>query len=92
MKLRWKKNPKETGLSSVGAGPRGSKLHDGNLTYAVVSALGRYSLVKGWYFVAGWDSKIPYKNTWNEPFSTEDEAKQAAKKYVVEYIKVKEDN
>ena len=35
MALRWKKNPHETGLRAIGAGPRGSKLHDGAQTYAI---------------------------------------------------------
>jgi hypothetical protein len=39
-RLTWKKEDAETGLRRVGAGPRGSKLHDGATTYARVSALG----------------------------------------------------
>ena len=81
-RLRWKKNPEEKGLFRIGAGPRGSVYHDGEKQYASVSASGgdwRKPLA-GWYWVAGWDSGIPYKNTCNELCPTEAEAKKQAEK------------
>lgn len=88
MALRWKKEPPETGLRRVGAGPRSSWLHDGKTKFATVSAkrqnFGSYS---GWYWVAGWDSGAPHKNTCNEPCETEQEAKAQAMAYVKAHLK-----
>ena len=83
-RLRWKKNARQTGLASVGSGPRGSKYHDGEKTYAVVSAHGGgwHGPVTGWYWVAGWDSDVPYLNTCYENPVTESEAKKQAQDYV----------
>lgn len=81
MALRWKKEPRETGLRAVCARPRSSYLRDANgARYASVSALARSG--SQWYWVAGWDSGIPYKNTCNEPAASEQEAKQQAMAYV----------
>jgi len=83
MRLRWKKNPRETGLAAVGAAPRGSYYHDGDLKYASVSPIGGgWHEFGGWYFVAGWDSDIPHYNSCNTPCETEAEAKQMAQEYV----------
>lgn len=83
MRLRWKKNEKETGLAAVTAGPRGSYYHDGNLKYASVNPLGGgWHKLRGWYFVAGWDSNVPHYNSCNEPCETEGEAKILAQEYV----------
>lgn len=38
---------------------------------------------KGWYWVAGWSSGVPNKNTCQEPCASEAEAKKAAREYVV---------
>lgn len=83
-KLRWKKEPAETGLRSVVAGPRGYIYHDGEKRYATVSAIGGdyRGPLKGWYWVAGWDSDIPHMNTCNNPCKTSVEAKEKAEKYV----------
>lgn len=88
MRLTWKKNAPETGLRRIGSGPRGSKLHDGVKTYATVSALGggMYGPVRGWYWVSGWSSGVPYKNTCQTPEATEDDAKKAAREYVVAHL------
>jgi len=88
MKLTWKREPRVTGLRSIGAPPVGSKLHDGNLTYARTypHGGGMYGAVIGWYWVAGWDSDVPHKNTCNAPCATEEEAKDAAKEYVMKHI------
>jgi hypothetical protein len=84
VKLRWKMEERETGLRAVGAGPRGFYFHDGNKVYARVSALGgdwKRPLV-GWYWVAGWDSDVPHKNTGDSPLPTSLEAKKQAAEYV----------
>lgn len=87
-RLRWKLQPRETGLRAVGAGPRSSWLHDGEKRYACVSAFSsRAGRSLGWYWVAGWDSAVPHKNTCNEtPCATAEEAKAAALKYVKEHM------
>lgn len=86
-KLRWKKEPRETGLRAIGQGPQGYKYHDGNKRFASVSPLGggRYPL-RGWYWVAGWDSDVPHKNTWAEPCTTAEEAKAQAQAYVAAFV------
>lgn len=86
-RLRWKKEPRETGLRAVGAGPRGSELHDGSTRYAVASAKRTDRRVMGWYWVAGWESKVPHKNTCESPCATEEEAKAQALAYVREHLK-----
>lgn len=83
-RLRWKKNPRETGLRSVMAWPRGSALHDGKKTYARVSALGGdwRGPVRGWYFVCSTDMVGEYANTCNEPAPDEATAKAQAMAFV----------
>lgn len=85
-RLRWKKEPKEAGLRSIGrdSSKRSSLLHDGKVRYAVVSSLGYHALSRGggWYWVAGWESSVPHKNTCDKPVATEAEAKAAALAYV----------
>lgn len=82
--LRWKKLPKETGLSRVGAGPRGSILHDGKHPYAWVYPVGGdwRGPVRGWYFVCPADSEVGYKNTCDDPADDEATAKAQAMKFV----------
>lgn len=80
MRLRWKLEPRATGLRSVAAGPRSSWLTDGENRYACVSSLGRSSA--RWYWVAGWDSRVPHRNTCTESPQTLDEAKASAMEYV----------
>ena len=53
MRLRWKKDARETGLAAVVAGPRGSKYTDGTNNYATVNAHSfRRSGKTGWYWVS----------------------------------------
>ena len=84
LKLRWKKEPKETGLRAIGARPRSYILHDGDKKYASVSPDGGgwSHPLRGWYWVAGWDSDVPYANTCDAPCVTSDGAKQQAMEYV----------
>ena len=87
MALRWKKNPRETGLRASGEGPRGSKLRDGEKVFASVSAHStRHTGRTGWFWVAGWDSGVPYYNSCSDPGLTEDEAKAAAMAYVKKHL------
>lgn len=87
MRLRWKREKAETGLMAVCAPPRGYEYHDGEKLYAVVSPLmnsGRS--VVGWYWVAGWGSDVPHKNTCGTPCATQEEAKAQAVRYVKHHI------
>lgn len=87
LKLRWRKDPAETGLRAVGNVTRSSTLRlDGAIKCASVDAsLHRYSVV-GWYWVAGWGCGIPTVNTCREPVATEQEAKDAALAYVTLHL------
>lgn len=88
MKLTWKREKKANGLRSIGAPPPGSKLHDGEKTYARTATIGggMQGMVRGWYWVAGWDSDVPHMNTCNEPCKNEDDAKKAAREYVIAHM------
>jgi len=57
--------------------------------YAVVSPDGGgwRGVIKGWYWVAGWDSDVPYKNTYEKPCETPEEAKLQAQEYVKSHLK-----
>jgi hypothetical protein len=87
MRMRWKREKAKTGLAAVCAPPRGYEYYDGETLYATVSALrdSKRSVV-GWYWVAGWDSDIPRKNTCGSPCATPEEAKTQAAKYVKHHI------
>ena len=85
IRLRWKKNPRETGLRAIGAGPRGSKLHDGQKQYASVYPLrnGFSAQSCGWYWVVrGQDFGGEYMNTCGSPVEDESTAKAQAMAYV----------
>lgn len=75
-RLRWRRDPKPRGL----AGPRGHTLYDANGTrFATVN----YSRnASGWYWVAGWESGIAYKNAAFEALASVEDAKAAAMEYV----------
>ena len=78
MRLRWKKEPRKTGLSRYLAGPRRSKLYDGTTEYARVQPLGsRVSSPRWLWFWVAFD-----KNTCNEPCEEEAEAKAQAMAFV----------
>ena len=87
MALRWKKNPRLTGLARVCAGPQWSTLRiDGAVRVATTRCISGPRPTK-WYWVAGWElPSIPYKNTHAEPVSTEEEAKAAAMAYVRQFL------
>ncbi len=86
--MRWKKNPPETGLRRIGAGPRGSTLRDAYTEWAWVSRLaGGWNDPDGWYFVVPSGLPIPYENTCRAPVGTEKEAKDLALAYVKRHRK-----
>lgn len=90
MALRWKKEPRETGLAAVGRNSscRPSTLHENGEEYATVYNHA-YHVLQGnddsWYWVAA-HSLIPYRNTCNEPRLTQEEAKTQAKAYVLQHL------
>jgi len=87
MALRWKKDPAEVGLLRIGAGPRGSKLHDGVTTYASVHAHStRHTGLTGWFWVASSRAGVPHYNSCNDPGLSEAEAKAAAAEYVKKHL------
>ncbi len=74
MAARWKLNPRETGLSAVGAGPRASQLYDDGKAVATVEPLGGdwRGPLRGWYWYG------MGCNTCDTPAATVDEAKAQA--------------
>lgn len=86
MSLRWRKDPPERGLARIAAGPRGSTLfRDGAVRCATVSAIGRSSAQ--WFWVAGWGCEgVPYRNTCDQPVTTEAQAKADAMAYVKQHL------
>jgi hypothetical protein len=86
MALRWKKEPAETGLRSVCAGPRSSKLWDGETEFASVYAHStRHTGKTGWYWVAS-GGGIPYNNTCGFTGESEQDAKAEAMAYVKKHL------
>lgn len=93
--LRWKKQPLETGLSSIArdSQKRSSNLHDGTYDYASVYhhdysyTAFRMHGKSGCYWVA-FGPGIPYVNTCNETPMSEADAKAAATAYVKQHLKV----
>lgn len=81
-KLRWKLKPAANGYGSYI--PRGSILHDGEKTYVHISCCDRSGTE--WYWVAGWDSDLPYMNTCYEPVGSVEEAKAQAMAYVKKHM------
>jgi hypothetical protein len=84
MRLTWRKQPNETGLMSVGQGPRGATLHiDGVMAGRVAPRSVGFHRWRGWYWVAGWECPgVEYKNTCDSPVETIDEAKAQCAAYV----------
>ena len=91
-RIRWKKDPRPTGLAAVGAGPSGYTLHDGTNEYAHVNPLGgNWSRrLAGWYWVVGESHGLPYANTCKAPCATEQEAKDQARAYVLKHLKARQ--
>jgi hypothetical protein len=88
--MRWKRNPRPTGLASIGAGPMGSTLRDGEVSYAVTGFISKRHghKVEGWYWVARNDEVgLPLMNTHDKPVADEATAKANAMAYVRECLK-----
>lgn len=85
MALKWKKDKQVTGLARVCAAPVSHTLRDGDCRVAVVSPLGRGPRAQ-WFWVVGWESDLPRKNTCNEPVADIESAKTAAMAYVKEQM------
>ncbi len=86
-RLRWKREPRITGLAAVCANPRGSEYTDGEKTYARTVSFGYRDLRKrtGWWWYASGDG-VPRKSTCDEPIPTEEEAKALAAAYVKSFL------
>lgn len=87
--LRWKRKPAETGLRRIGAGPRGSDLHDGTEKYASTNFISKRHghKIEGWYWTARNDAHgIPLANTCYEPVADEVTAKANAMAYVRKHL------
>jgi len=86
VKLTWRKEPNETGLSRVTQGPRGAILKlDGEDAGHVAPFRVAWHTYKGWYWYAGTDDgRVPRQNTASDrrPYATIDEAKAACETYV----------
>jgi hypothetical protein len=85
-RLRWKREPRPTGLLAVGAGPQGSAYHDGEKEYARTYPNGGnwQRAQEGWY----WTARIgdDFINTCRAPVATEDDAKAHAAAWVKERL------
>lgn len=86
MTLRWKKDERQTGLRSIGAGPRGSALRDGadgdELARVQAHGAGWF-----WYSMSG-----AHVNTCNEPVADEATAKADAMAHVKAALKAQADD
>lgn len=88
MRITFKQNPRETGLRSVGAGPRGYRINLDGKDVGSVGALGGGAFngpMRGWFYVVSGDD-FTYRNTCGEIGRSLDEAKAAAKAYIVEQV------
>jgi hypothetical protein len=88
--MRWKRKPRPTGLASIGAGPMGSTLRDGEVSYASTGFMSKRHghKVEGWYWAARNDEAgVPLINTCNKPVPDEATAKAEAMAYVRECLK-----
>lgn len=84
-RIRWKRQPRQTGLAGIGSAPPGWDLHDGETTYAWVSPLGGnwQRELAGWYWVVPEiGGMTAYQNTSGSPCSSPEEAKKQAMEYV----------
>ena len=87
MTIRWRNNPRLTGLQAIGAAPQGSTLRDGEEEVANTGNLsgGWHGEKQGWWY---WvtprneDLGIGYMNTCRDPVPTQKEAKSQARAYI----------
>lgn len=85
-RLRWRKQPNETGLRRIGRATRGFDLWYGEQRLGWVSARENRSrsVIDGWYWVTPIDASlgIEYNNTCDRLVATAEEAKTLAVTYV----------
>lgn len=93
-RFSWRKQASETGLRSIGQGPRGAELFYNGVRIAWVSADGGGATngpFRGWYWVVTEDSKLglPWRNTVRETPLPQDikDAKAACKAFVESHLK-----
>jgi hypothetical protein len=80
-RLRWKKQPRPTGLAGVCCGPQPHKLSDGETEFATVYPHGgRHRPLLGWYYVARIGAE--YINTCDAAVPTVEEAKELAMNWI----------
>jgi hypothetical protein len=85
MRLTWKKEPKETGLLSVGASPRGAILRANGAEVASVSANPTgWMCWDGWYWVCAANESIGIscRNTYKTPAADIEAAKRECESYI----------
>jgi len=82
--LRWRRNPRESGLRGICALERGYTLYQDRVLRCATVNKGRDG---GWYWVVGWESGIPKVNTASEPVATVKEARALAMAYVKKHLK-----
>jgi hypothetical protein len=87
-RLRWKKDPRPTGLIRTLAEPQGSKYWDGETTYASIGSVKDWNTGKyvGWGWSCPAVGQIPHKNTYLKPVKTEAEAKKQAADYIKKHL------
>ena len=91
-RLRWRKQPNETGLARIVQGPRGYDLWYGDRDLGSAHPLthwpDRYTIV-GYYWSVGSDKDlgIAHRNTASAPVATMEEAKAACLAYIKECLK-----
>jgi len=92
MKITFKLRPRETGLRAVGAGPRASEIRLDGRQIGSVSAVGGgwRGPIKGWMWVVYGGEPLPdspFVNTSHRLVATADEAKRAAKAWILSEMK-----
>jgi hypothetical protein len=88
--LRWKREPRESGLRGVAQGPRGWHLYWGPNRIASVAVLFKgFSRERdGWYFYASDDNlKVPYRNTCGERGIPAAQVRDSCVAYVLEHLR-----
>ena len=90
MRITWRRERGETGLTSVSAPDRGWDLCIDGARVATVRPLTKpcHHTTVGWYYVALHDDarRIAYANTCKSPDETSDVARQKCKTYVRDYV------
>ena len=83
VRITFKQRPRETGLRSIGAGPRSSAIKVDGVEVGSVSALGGdwRGPLRGWCYFVRFNGEIA--NSHGSPCETQDEAKAAAKAWIL---------